>query len=198
MGLLNNILGNAMVYAESFGLTEKYTYEQALNVLLDSKPNAIELAKAENTMAMAHKITGSMAKRDIGVALCKTYGVLTDAKTHQSRLYEAADFLCASAVEAAEEEDHSSFDVLKRVMESVYAKSIGLGEIVLEYIFEVKQFDGTEYVYLACANMYGWGCAVNPEAARKFLEENALNELKEAYHKGIYRLLAELDATGKE
>ena len=53
MGLFNKILGEAMVYAESFGVTEKYTYEQALEVLLNPNANPIELAKAENTMAMA-------------------------------------------------------------------------------------------------------------------------------------------------
>ncbi|MBQ7088608.1 MAG: hypothetical protein IJN04_03095 [Clostridia bacterium] len=195
MGRLNDILGNAMSYAHSFGLAKEYTYEQALDVLLGPKPNAIELAKTENTMVMAHKTTGSMAKRDIGAALCKTHGILTDAKSRKDQLYEAADFLCAAAVEACAEEDHSSFDVLKRVMESDYAKSIDLAKVALEYIFDVKKFDGTEYVYLACANMYGWGCDVKPDVAREFLEKNALAELKEEYHKGVYRLLERLNET---
>ena len=198
MGRLSDVFGNAMSYAHSFGLAKEYTYEQALDVLLGSKPSVIELAKVENAMAMAHKTTGSMAKRDIGVALCKTYGVLTDAKTRQKQLYEAADFLCASAVEAAEEEDHTSFDVLKRVMESDYIKSIGLADMALDYIFDVKKADGTEFVYLACAAMYGWGCEVKPDVARGFLVDNALNNLKDEYHKGIYRLLAILDEMGKE
>ncbi len=193
MGLFNKILGEAMVYAESFGVTKELTYEQALEVLLKPKANAIELAKAENTMVMANKTTGSEAKRTIGAALCKTHGLLTDAKTREAQMNEAADFLSASAVEASAEDDHSSFDVLKRVMESDYAKSIGLGECALEYILNVKKWNGTEYVYLACANMYGWGCPVKLDVAREFLEENALAELKEEYHKGIHRLLAQLD-----
>ncbi len=193
MGLFNKILGEAMLYTSDFGLTQKYTYEEALEVLLNPNANAIELAKAENTMVLAHKTTGSEAKRTIGVALCKTHGLLTEAKTHEAQMHEASDFLSASAVEASAEDDHSSFDVLKRVMESDYAKRIRLAETVLSYIFDVKQFDGTEYVYLALANMYGWGCEVKPEVAREFLEENALNGLKEDYHKGIYRLLAQLD-----
>ena len=69
MGLFNKILGEAMVYAESFGVTEKYTYEQALEVLLNPNANPLELAKAENTMAMARKTTGSDAKGTIGIAL---------------------------------------------------------------------------------------------------------------------------------
>ena len=198
MGKLNDILGNAMSYAHSFGLAKEYTYEQALDILLGPKPSVIELAKVENTMAMAHKTTGSMAKRDIGVALCKTYGVLTEAKTRQDQLNEAADFLCASAVEASAEEDHSSFDVLKRVMASGYVKSIGLADVALDYIFDVKKADGTEFVYLACATMYGWGCEVKPDVAREFLEDNALNNLKDEYHKGVYRLLAELDELEQE
>jgi len=179
-----------MVYAESFGVTKKYTYEQALEVLLDPKANAIELAKAENTMAMANKETGSEAKRTIGVALCKTHGLLTNATDHQSQMYEASDFLSASCVEASAEDDDSSMDVLRKVMESDYAKSINLGEYALEYILKVKEFEGTEYIYLACANMYGWGCPVNTEAARDFLEKDAIPGLKDEYHKGIYRLLA--------
>ncbi len=193
MGLFNKILGEAMVYTESFGLTKKATYEEALEILLKQKPGAVDLAKAENTMVLAHKTTGSEAKRTIGVALCKTHGLLTDATTRQAQLYEAADFLSASAVEASAEDDHSSFEVLIKVMDSDYAKQIGLADIVLEYIFDVKQADGTEFVYLALANMYGWGCAPQPELARQFLEENALPGLKEEYHKGIYRLLEQLD-----
>lgn len=193
MGLFNKILGEAMVYAESFGVTEKLTYEQALTILLSDKPNAIELAKAENTVVMANKTTGSMAKRDMGAALCKTYGLLTEAKTRQAQLYEAADFLAAAAVEAAAEEDHSSFDVLKQIMESDYAQRIGLADETMDYILNVKEWNGTEYVYLACANMYGWGCTAQPDLAREFLEQNALPGLKDEYHKGIYRLLQLLD-----
>ena len=193
MGLLNKILGEAMVYTESMGMTKKLTYEEALDILLGPKPNPIELAKAENTMVMANKTTGSEAKRTIGVALCKTYGLLTDAKTQQAKLYEAADYLCVSAVEASAEDDDSSMDVLRNVMDSDYAKRLGLGEIILEYIFDVKQFNGTEYVYLAMANMYGWGCPVKLHVAREFLEENAISGLKEEYHKGIHRLLTKLD-----
>ncbi|MBQ4066265.1 MAG: hypothetical protein IJD22_01350 [Clostridia bacterium] len=193
MGLFNKILGEAMVYAESFGMTKKYTYEQALEVLLNPKASAIELAKAENTMAMANKETGSEAKRTIGVALCKTHGLLTNAKDRQAQMYEASDFLSAACVEASAEDDHSSFDVLKMVMESDYAKSINLGECALEYILKVKEFEGTEYIFLACAQMYGWGCPVNTDLARDFLEKDAIPGLKDEYHKGIYRLLAELN-----
>jgi len=195
VGLFNKILGEAMIYTESFGITKKLTYEQALDILLRQKPGAVDLAKAENTMVLANKTTGSEAKRTIGVALCKTHGLLTDATTREAQLYEAADYLSASAVEACAEDDHSSFEVLIRVMESDYVKQIGLSEIVLEYIFDVKQADGTEFVYLALANMYGWGCAPQPELAREFLEENALPGLKEEYHKGIYRLLEQLGDT---
>ena len=198
MGKINDILGNVMAYAESFGVTAKYSYEQALDVLLSGKLNLLQLAKAENTMVMAHKTVGSMAKRDIGVALCKTYGAVTDATTKQARLHEAADFLCAAAVEASAEEDHSSFDVLKQVMESDYAQSLGLADVALDYIFEVKKADGTEFVYLACATMYGWGCDVKPDVARQFLVDNALNDLKDEYHKGIHRLLAILDEMEQE
>ena len=193
MGLFNKILGEAMIYTNSFGLTKEYTYEQALEVLLGPKPNAIELAKVENTMVMANKTTGSEAKRDIGVALCKTYGLVTEAKTQQAQMCEAVNYLSAAAVEASEEDDHTSFDVLKRVMESDYAKRIGLPEFAVEYILHDKEWDGTEYVFLACANMYGWGCQVQLDVAREFLEKNALNDLKEEYHKGIYRLLEQLD-----
>ena len=193
MGLFNKILGEAMVYAESFGVTEKYTYEQALEVLLNPNANPIELAKAENTMAMARKTTGSDAKGTIGIALCKTHGLLTDAKTREAQMHEAANFLSASAVEASAEDDHSSFDVLKKVMESDYANRIGLPECTADYILNVKEWEGTEYVYLACANMYGWGGPVNLDLAREFLEKDALPGLKEEYHKGIYRLLAILD-----
>ena len=193
MGLFNKILGEAMVYTDSFGLTKKLSYEEALNILLDPKANAIDLAKAENAMVMAHKTTGSEAKRTIGVALCKTHGLLTDAKLREAQMNEASDFLSAAAVEASAEEEHSSFDVLKRVMESDYATHIGLAENTVNYILNVKEWEGTEYIYLACANMYGWGCPVNPDAARSFLEEDAIPGLKEEYHKGIYRLLAELD-----
>ena len=193
MGLFNKILGEAMVYAESFGVTEKYTYEQALEVLLNPNANPIELAKAENTMAMARKTTGSDAKGTIGIALCKSRGLLTDAKTREAQMHEAANFLSASAVEASAEDDHSSFDVLKKVMESDYANRIGLPECTADYILNVKEWEGTEYVYLACANMYGWGCPVNLDLAREFLEKDALPGLKEEYHKGIYRLLAILD-----
>ena len=193
MGLFNKILGEAMVYAESFGVTEKYTYEQALEVLLNPNANPIELAKAENTMAMARKTTGSDAKGTIGIALCKSRGLLTDATTREAQMHEAANFLSASAVEASAEDDHSSFDVLKKVMESDYANRIGLPECTADYILNVKEWEGTEYVYLACANMYGWGCPVNLDLAREFLEKDALPGLKEEYHKGIYRLLAILD-----
>ena len=193
MGLFNKILGEAMVYAESFGVTEKYTYEQALEVLLNPNANPIELAKAENTMAMARKTTGSDAKGTIGIALCKSRGLLTDAKTREAQMHETANFLSASAVEASAEDDHSSFDVLKKVMESDYANRIGLPECTADYILNVKEWEGTEYVYLACANMYGWGCPVNLDLAREFLEKDALPGLKEEYHKGIYRLLAILD-----
>lgn len=193
MGLLNKILGETMVYAESFGISQKYTYEQALDVLLNPNANAIELAKAENTMAMARKTTGSDAKGTIGIALCKTHGLLTDATTREAQMHEASDFLSASAVEASAEDDHSSFDVLKEVMESDYANDIGLPECALNYILNVKEFEGTEYVFLACAQMYGWGCPKNPELAREFLEKDALPGLKEEYHKGIHRLLAQLD-----
>lgn len=193
MGLFNKILGEAMVYAESFGVTEKYTYEQALEVLLNPNANPIELAKAENTMAMARKTTGSDAKGTIGIALCKAHGLLTDAQTREAQMHEAANFLSASAVEASAEDDHSSFDVLKKVMESDYANRIGLPECTADYILNVKEWEGTEYVYLACANMYGWGCPVNLDLAREFLEKDALPGLKEEYHKGIYRLLAILD-----
>ena len=193
MGLFNKILGEAMVYAESFGVTEKYTYEQALEVLLNPNANPIELAKAENTMAMARKTTGSDAKGTIGIALCKSHGLLTDATTREAQMHEAANFLSASAVEASAEDDHSSFDVLKKVMESDYANRIGLPECTADYILNVKEWEGTEYVYLACANMYGWGCPVNLDLAREFLEKDALPGLKEEYHKGIYRLLAILD-----
>ena len=193
MGLFNKILGEAMVYTDSFGLTKKIPYEEALDILLGQKPNAIELARVENTMVMANKETGSEAKRTIGVALCKTYGLLTDAKTHEAQMNEASDFLCASAVEASAEDDHSSFDVLKRVMESDYAKRIGLAEHTVNYILNVKDWEGTEYVYLACANMYGWGCPVKLDVAREFLAKNALSGLKEEYHKGVYRLLEKLD-----
>lgn len=195
MGLFNKILGEAMIYTESVGMTKKLTYEEALEVLLNPNANPIELAKAENTMATARKTTGSDAKGTIGIALCKTHGLLTDAKTREAQMHEAANFLSASAVEASAEEDHSSFDVLKRVMESDYANRIGLPECTVDYILNVKEWEGTEYVYLACANMYGWGCPVKPEVAREFLEENALPGLKEEYHKGIYRLLAQLDET---
>ena len=106
---------------------------------------------------------------------------------------EAASYLSAAAVEAAEEEDHSSFDVLKRVMESDYVKRIGLAEFAVKHILNDKKWNGTECVYLGCANMYGWGCPVNLEAAREFLEKDALNNLKEEYHKGIYRLLEQLN-----
>lgn len=193
MGFFKKILGEAMIYAESSGISKELTYEQALEVLLNPKANAIQLAKAENTMVMAHKTTGSQAKRTIGVALCKTHGLLTDATTHKAQMHEASDFLSASAVEASAEDDHSSFDVLKRVMESEYAESIGLGECALDYILNVKEFEGTEYIFLACANMYGWGCPVNKDLAREFLEKDAIPGLKEEYHKGIHRLLAELD-----
>ena len=193
MGLFNKILGEAMVYTDSWGLTKEITYEQALEVLLNPKANPIELAKAENAVVMAHKTTGSEAKRTIGTALCKTHGLLTDAKTREAQMHEAANYLSASAVEASAEDDHSSFDVLKKVMESDYANSIGLPECALDYILNVKEFEGTEYIYLACAQMYGWGCPVNPELARGFLEKDALPGLKEEYHKGIYRLLAQLD-----
>ncbi len=193
MGLFKKILGEAMIYAESTGISKEFTYEQALEVLLNPKANAIQLAKAENTMAIANRTTGSEAKRTIGVALCKTHGLLTNATTHKAQMHEAADFFSASAVEASAEDDHSSFDVLKRVMESDYAESIGLGECTLDYILNVKEFEGTEYIYLACANMYGWGCPVNTDLAREFLEKDALPGLKEEYHKGIYRLLAQLD-----
>lgn len=193
MGLFNKILGEAMIYTESVGITKKLTYEEALEVLLNPNANPIELAKAENTMAMARKTTGSDAKGTIGIALCKTHGLLTDAKTREAQMHEAANFLSASAVEASAEEDHSSFDVLKRVMESDYANSIGLPECALDYILNVKEFEGTEYIYLACAQMYGWGCSKNPGLGREFLEKDALPGLKEEYHKGIYRLLAILD-----
>lgn len=193
MGLFNKILGEAMVYTDSFGLTKKLGYEEALNILLDPKANAIDLAKAENAMVMANKTTGSEAKRTIGVALCKTHGLLTDAKIHEAQMNEASNFLSASAVEASAEEDHSSFDILKRVMESDYAKRIGLAEHTVNYILNVKEWEGTEYIYLACANMYGWGCPVKLDVARSFLEEDAIPGLKEEYHKGIYRLLAQLD-----
>lgn len=195
MGLFNKILGEAMIYTESVGMTKKLTYEEALEVLLNPNANPIELAKAENTMATARKTTGSDAKGTIGIALCKTHGLLTDAKTREAQMHEAANFLSASAVEASAEEDHSSFDVLKRVMESDYANRISLPECTVDYILNVKEWEGTEYVYLACANMYGWGCPVKPEVAREFLEENALPGLKEEYHKGIHRLLAQLNET---
>ena len=184
-----------MIYTESVGITKKLTYEEALEVLLNPNANPIELAKAENTMATARKTTGSDAKGTIGIALCKTHGLLTDAKTREAQMHEAANFLSASAVEASAEEDHSSFDVLKRVMESDYANSIGLAECALDYILNVKEFEGTEYIYLACAQMYGWGCPTNTELAREFLEKDALPGLKEEYHKGIHRLLAQLDET---
>ena len=194
MGLLNKIVGEILVYTDSFGWTKKYTYEQALEALLSQNPGVIKLAKAENTMVMANRTTGSEAKRTIGVALCKTHGLLTNAATKKNQLYEAADFLSASAVEASGEDDHSSFDVLKTVMESDYVKGLGLAEIILEYIFDVKQSNGTEFIYLACANMYGWGCPVALDLAREFLEKDALAGVKDEYHKGIYRLLAELDS----
>ena len=73
------------------------------------------------------------------------------------------------------------------------AKSINLGECALEYILKVKEFEGTEYIFLACAQMYGWGCPVNTDLARDFLEKDAIPGLKDEYHKGIYRLLAELN-----
>lgn len=193
MGLFNKILGEAMIYTNSVGLTKKLDYEEALDILLSPKANAIELAKAENTMVLANKATGSEAKRTIGVALCKTHGLLTDATTREAQMNEASNFLSASAVEASAEDDHTSFDVLKRVMESDYAKHIGLAEHTVNYILNVKEWEGTEYVYLACANMYGWGCPVRLDVAREFLEEDAIPGLKEEYHKGIYRLLAQLD-----
>lgn len=193
MALFDKILGEAMIYAESFGVTQKYTYEQALEVLLNPKANAIQLAKAENAVVMANKTTGSEAKRTIGTALCKTHGLLTEATTPRAQMCEAANYLSASAVEASAEDDHSSFDVLKMVMESDYAKQIGLPEFTVEYILNEKEWEGTEDVYLACAAMYGWGCDVKPDVAREFLEKNALSGLKEEYHKGIYRLLAQLD-----
>ena len=193
MGLFNKILGEAMIYTESVGMTKKLTYEEALEVLLNPNANPIELAKAENTMAMARKTTGSDAKGTIGIALCKSRGLLTDATTREAQMHEAANFLSASAVEASAEDDHSSFDVLKKVMESDYANRIGLPECTADYILNVKEWEGTEYVYLACANMYGWGCPVNLDLAREFLEKDALPGLKEEYHKGIYRLLAILD-----
>ena len=118
MGLFNKILGEAMIYTESVGMTKKLTYEEALEVLLNPNANPIELAKAENTMAMARKTTGSDAKGTIGIALCKSRGLLTDATTREAQMHEAANFLSASAVEASAEDDHSSFDVLKKVMES--------------------------------------------------------------------------------
>jgi len=52
VGLFNKILGEAMIYTESFGITKKLTYEQALDILLRQKPGAVDLAKAENTMVL--------------------------------------------------------------------------------------------------------------------------------------------------
>ena len=193
MGLLNKILGEAMVQAESYGLSKKYTYEQALDVLLSPNPSAVELAKAENTMVMADKTTGSKAKRAVGVGLCKTYGLLTNAKTHDAQMNEAAGFLTDAAWISTEEEDGSAMEALKQAMASDYAQRIGLADCLLHYMLEVKEEEGSDCIYLACANMYGWGVPVNTPLARELLEEVALPGFKEQYHKGIYRLLAELD-----
>ncbi|MBR5525008.1 MAG: hypothetical protein IKU51_07055 [Clostridia bacterium] len=193
MGLLNKILGEAMVYAESFGVTEKYTYEQALEVLLNPKANPIELAKAENTIVMADKTTGSKAKRSLGVALCKTHGLLTDATTRQAQMYEAADHLSVSCIDAAAEDDDTFMELLIQVMDSDYVKSICLAERALEFVLREKEWDRTDSLLVACANMYGWGCPVNLDLAREFLEKDALPGLKEVCHKGVYRLLARLD-----
>lgn len=192
MRLLNNILGEVMIHAESFGLSKAYTYEQALAVLLSPKPGIIALAKAENTMVMANKTTGSKAKRAVGVGLCKTHGILTNAKTRDAQRTEAAGFLTDAAWLSTEEEDGSAMDVLKQVMASDYAARLSLADFLLNYMLHVKEEEASDCVYLACANLYGWGVPANLPLARNLLEA-ALDGLKEQYHKGIRRLLAELD-----
>ena len=80
-------------------------------------------------MVMADKTTGSKAKRAVGVGLCKTHGLLTNAKTRDAQMNEAAGFLTDAARISTEEEDGSSMEALKKAMGSDYAQRIGPAEL---------------------------------------------------------------------